>query len=235
MRSIPTSKTRRSPKRAANRIEWALTEMPVLRTLMERFGGERPLDGVRISACLHVTAETANLARVLVAGGAEVVVCASNPLSTQDDVAAALPLKYGIPVFAHRGDNHENYYRRIAAGARPSPTDHHRRRRRPGQPAAHTAARAAQGHHGRHRGNHHRRNPAARDGRRRRARIPGARGQRRRHQALVRQPLRHRPEYDRQHSAGHQHPAWPARCSRCAATAGAGAAWRCGRTAWAPR
>ena len=99
----------------ANRIEWALTEMPVLRTLMERFGGERPLDRVRISACLHVTAETANLARVLVAGGAEVVVCASNPLSTQDDVAAALPLKYGIPVFAHRGDNNENYYRRIAA------------------------------------------------------------------------------------------------------------------------
>jgi adenosylhomocysteinase len=99
----------------ANRIEWAFTEMPVLRTLLQRFGGERPLDGTRISACLHVTAETANLARVLVAGGAQVVVCASNPLSTQDDVAAALPLKYGIPVFAHRGDNHENYYRRIAS------------------------------------------------------------------------------------------------------------------------
>jgi adenosylhomocysteinase len=99
----------------ANRIEWALTEMPVLRTLIDRFGSERPLKGVRISACLHVTAETANLARVLVAGGAEVVVCASNPLSTQDDVAAALPLNYGVPVFAHRGDNNENYYRRIAA------------------------------------------------------------------------------------------------------------------------
>ena len=98
-----------------NRIEWALTEMPVLRTLLDRFGSKRPLDGVRIAACLHVTAETANLARVLVAGGADVVVCASNPLSTQDDVAAALPLKYGIPVFAHRGDNHEDYYRRIAS------------------------------------------------------------------------------------------------------------------------
>ena len=98
-----------------NRIEWALTEMPVLRTLLDRFGNERPLDGVRIGACLHVTAETANLARVLVAGGADVFICASNPLSTQDDVAAALPLKYGIPVFAHRGDNHENYYRRIAS------------------------------------------------------------------------------------------------------------------------
>jgi adenosylhomocysteinase len=98
-----------------NRIEWALAEMPVLRTLIDRFGSKRPLDGVRIAACLHVTAETANLARVLVAGGAQLVVCASNPLSTQDDVAAALPLKYGIPVFAHRGDNHENYYRRIAS------------------------------------------------------------------------------------------------------------------------
>ena len=98
-----------------NRIEWALTEMPVLRTLLDRFGSERPLDGVRIAACLHVTAETANLARVLVAGGADVFICASNPLSTQDDVAAALPLKYGIPVFAHRGDNHEDYYRRIAS------------------------------------------------------------------------------------------------------------------------
>ena len=99
----------------ANRIEWAYTEMPVLRTLVERFTSERPLDGVRISACLHVTAETANLARVLMAGGAQVVVCASNPLSTQDDVAAALALTYGISVFAHRGDNHENYYRRLAA------------------------------------------------------------------------------------------------------------------------
>jgi adenosylhomocysteinase len=98
-----------------NRIEWALAEMPVLRTLLDRFGSQRPLDGVRIAACLHVTAETANLARVLVAGGGNIVVCASNPLSTQDDVAAALPLKYGIPVFAHRGDDHQNYYRRIAS------------------------------------------------------------------------------------------------------------------------
>ncbi|MGZ8995467.1 MAG: adenosylhomocysteinase, partial [Rhodospirillales bacterium] len=71
----------------ARRIEWALTEMPVLRTLMDRFADERPLEGTRISACLHVTAETANLARVLVAGGADLALCASNPLSTQDDVA----------------------------------------------------------------------------------------------------------------------------------------------------
>ncbi|MBL8660236.1 MAG: adenosylhomocysteinase [Rhodospirillales bacterium] len=105
----------------SRRVEWALAEMPVLRSLMERFADEKPLAGTRISACLHVTAETANLARVLVAGGAEVALCASNPLSTQDDVAAALALKYGISTFAHRGDNHENYYRRLAAALDISP------------------------------------------------------------------------------------------------------------------
>jgi adenosylhomocysteinase len=98
-----------------NRIEWAYAEMPVLRQLAERFAAERPLAGVRLAACLHVTAETANLARVLKAGGAEVALCASNPLSTQDDVAASLALHYDISVFAHRGDNHENYYRRLHA------------------------------------------------------------------------------------------------------------------------
>ncbi len=99
----------------ARRVEWAFAEMPVLRQLLASFATDKPLAGIRLSACLHVTAETANLARVLVAGGAEVVVCASNPLSTQDDVAAALALRYGIPTFAHRGDNHENYYKRIAS------------------------------------------------------------------------------------------------------------------------
>ena len=99
----------------ADRIEWALTEMPVLRTLMDRFDQARPLEGVRIAACLHVTAETANLARVLMKGGAELALCASNPLSTQDDVAAALALNYDVPVFAHRGDDHDSYYRRLAA------------------------------------------------------------------------------------------------------------------------
>ncbi len=97
------------------RIDWALAEMPVLRQLIDKFAKEKPLAGIRLSACLHITAETANLARVLTAAGADVVLCASNPLSTQDDVAAALPLRLDIPVFAHRGDNHENYYRRIAA------------------------------------------------------------------------------------------------------------------------
>jgi adenosylhomocysteinase len=97
------------------RIEWAYADMPVLRMLTQRFTDEQPLAGVRVAACLHVTAETANLARVLVAGGADLTLCASNPLSTQDDVAASLALHYGISVFAHRGDNHEDYYKRIHA------------------------------------------------------------------------------------------------------------------------
>jgi adenosylhomocysteinase len=97
------------------RIEWALAEMPVLRTLIDQFAKEKPLAGTRVAACLHVTAETANLMRALRTAGAELALCASNPLSTQDDVAASLAFHYGIPVFAHRGDNHENYYRRISA------------------------------------------------------------------------------------------------------------------------
>jgi adenosylhomocysteinase len=97
------------------RIEWARNEMPVVRGLTERFAAERPLEGLRISGCLHITTETANLARLLAAGGADVVLCASNPLSTQDNVAAALVEHYGIPVFARRGESSEVYYRHIAA------------------------------------------------------------------------------------------------------------------------
>jgi adenosylhomocysteinase len=96
------------------RIEWALTEMPVLRTIHERFAKERPLAGARISGCLHITTETANLARTLSAGGAELVLCASNPLSTQDDVAAALVQHYQIPTFAIRGEDSSTYYQHIA-------------------------------------------------------------------------------------------------------------------------
>ena len=95
------------------RIEWAAQEMPVLRLLRERFGRERPLEGLRISACLHVTAETANLALVLKEGGAQVALCGSNPLSTQDNVAAALALELGVPTFAIRGEDTETYYRHI--------------------------------------------------------------------------------------------------------------------------
>src|SRR3954469_16100224 len=85
------------------RIEWAEREMPVLRLIRERFEKERPLEGIRVGACLHVTTETANLMRTLKAGGALVSLCASNPLSTKDDVAAALVAEYGIATFARRG------------------------------------------------------------------------------------------------------------------------------------
>ena len=94
------------------RIDWAGKEMPVVRSIKERFGREKPLPGVHISACLHITTETANLALALKEGGAEVVLCASNPLSTQDDVAAAL-VDYGIPVNAIRGEDNETYYKHI--------------------------------------------------------------------------------------------------------------------------
>ena len=98
-----------------NRIEWALNEMPVLRELIARFSKTQPLKGVRISGCLHITTETANLARTLQAAGADVVLCASNPLSTQDDVAAALVKHYEISVYAIRGESTETYYQHINA------------------------------------------------------------------------------------------------------------------------
>ncbi|MEW6178497.1 MAG: adenosylhomocysteinase [Chloroflexota bacterium] len=97
------------------RIEWAAREMPVLRQIRERFEKERPLAGIRISACLHVTTETANLMQTLQAGGAEVVLTASNPLSTQDDVAASLVSHSEIPVFAIKGENNTVYYKHIHA------------------------------------------------------------------------------------------------------------------------
>jgi adenosylhomocysteinase len=102
------------------RILWADRQMPVLSAIRERFEREQPLSGYRLSACLHVTTETANLARTLKAGGADVVLCASNPLSTQDDVAAALVSEYGIPVFAVRGEDDDTYYSHITAAV-----DHH--------------------------------------------------------------------------------------------------------------
>jgi len=97
------------------RIEWADMHMPVLAAIRDRFAAERPLAGVRVSACLHVTTETANLMRTLTAGGADVVLCASNPLSTQDDVAAALVQEYGVRVYAIKGEDDETYYRHINA------------------------------------------------------------------------------------------------------------------------
>jgi adenosylhomocysteinase len=102
------------------RIEWADRQMPVLAGIRERFAAERPLEGWKISACLHVTAETANLMRTLADGGADAVLCSSNPLSTQDDVAASLVAHYGIPTYAIKGEDRESYYAHIGAAL-----DHH--------------------------------------------------------------------------------------------------------------
>jgi adenosylhomocysteinase len=103
------------------RIEWAEREMPVLRLIRERFERDKPLDGLRIGACLHVTTETANLMRTLKAGGAQVALAASNPLSTKDDVAAALVKEYGIPVFARRGEDRDTYYSHLNSVADSGP------------------------------------------------------------------------------------------------------------------
>ena len=106
----------RAPE-GVRRVEWAEREMPVLRLIRERFAEERPLEGLRVGACLHVTSETANLMRTLKAGGADVVLAASNPLSTQDDVAAALVAEYGIATYARRGEDRDTYYRHLNAVA----------------------------------------------------------------------------------------------------------------------
>jgi adenosylhomocysteinase len=98
------------------RIDWANNEMPVLKAIRDRFAKEKPLAGMRVSACLHVTTETANLVHTLQVGGADVVLCASNPLSTQDDVAAALVTQYEIPVYAIKGEDNDTYYSHIKAG-----------------------------------------------------------------------------------------------------------------------
>jgi len=103
------------------RIEWAEREMPVLRQIRERFEKEKPLQGLRVSACLHVTSETANLMRTLQAGGADIVLTASNPLSTQDDVAAALVNVYEIPTFAIKGEDNVTYYKHIRAALEHKP------------------------------------------------------------------------------------------------------------------
>ncbi len=97
------------------RIEWAEQSMPVLRQVRERFTREQPLKGIRLGACLHVTTETAVLMLTLKSGGAQVALCASNPLSTQDETAAALVKEYGIPVYAIKGEDHDTYYKHIAS------------------------------------------------------------------------------------------------------------------------
>ena len=104
-----------------SRIEWAAQEMPVLRLIRERFAREQPLRGIKLSACLHVTTETANLMLALKAGGAQLALCASNPLSTQDDVAAALVALHDIPTYAIKGEDNETYYRHIGSALAQGP------------------------------------------------------------------------------------------------------------------
>ena len=103
------------------KINWAEREMPVLRHIRERFAKEQPLKGIRIAACLHVTTETANLAITLRDGGADVTLCASNPLSTQDEVAAALISEYGIPTFANKGEDRDTYYNHLVSALETRP------------------------------------------------------------------------------------------------------------------
>src|SRR3954471_11215387 len=103
------------------RIEWAEREMPVLRLIRERFAKEKPLQGLRLVACAHVTTETANLVRALQAGGAESLLIASNPLSTQDDVAASLGADWGIPVMAIKGESTDTYVRHVKAALDSNP------------------------------------------------------------------------------------------------------------------
>ncbi len=102
-------------KQGRLRIEWAERNMPVLRLIQKRFQKEKPLKGIRLAACLHVTTETANLMQTLVVGGAQVTLCASNPLSTQDDVAASLVRDFGVPAFAIKGEDNRTYYKHIKA------------------------------------------------------------------------------------------------------------------------
>src|ERR1044071_8957063 len=97
------------------KIEWAEQSMPVLRQVRERFTREQPLRGIRLGACLHVTTETAVLMLTLKAGGAQIALCASNPLSTQDETAAALVKEYDVPVHAIKGEDHDTYYKHIAS------------------------------------------------------------------------------------------------------------------------
>ncbi len=103
------------------RIEWADREMPVLRLIRERFEAEKPLTGVKMVACAHITTETANLARTFQAGGADALLIASNPLSTQDDVAASLVADWGIPVMAHKGESTDTYVRHVKAALETNP------------------------------------------------------------------------------------------------------------------
>ena len=215
------------------RIEWADRQMPVLTAIRERFESEQPLSGYRISACLHVTTETANLMRTLQAGGADVVICASNPLSTQDDVAAALVDEYGISTFAIKGEDNDTYYQHIEAAVDHKPhitmddgadvigVLHTARREQLGDVIAGTEETTT---------GVIRLKALERDGK---LALPRRRRQRGEDEAPVRQPLRHRPVDARRRSSGPRTSCSPAGSSSSPATAGAAAASRCAPRAWA--
>ena len=195
----------------SRRIDWAEREMPVLRQIRERFKKEKPLKGMRMSACLHVTTETANLARTLQDGGADLVLTASNPLSTQDDVAAALVNMYEIPTFAIKGEDNVTYYKHITAALDHKPhmtmddgadlvsTIHKDRRELLPDIIGGTEETTT---------GVIRLRAMAAD---KMLEVPRDRRQRRDDQALLRQPLRHRPIHDGRHHPRHQRPAgWQA-------------------------
>jgi len=139
-------------------------QMPVLESIRKRFAKEQPLKGLRVSACLHVTSETANLMIALRDGGADIVLCASNPLSTQDEVAASLNRDFNIPTFAIKGEGQQHLLRAPEGGARAQTAVHHGRWLRPGDHAADQAEGPGAEPDCRHGGNHHRRHSLARDG-----------------------------------------------------------------------
>ena len=217
------------------RVEWAGREMPVLRQIRERFADAKPLEGVRIAACLHVTSETANLALALRDGGAEVVLCASNPLSTQDEVAAALATEYGIETYAINGEDTKTYYEHINAALDAMPhltlddgmdlvkTLHSIR-----QDAITEVIGGCEG-------DDYRGEPPQEPGRGGPPQVPSRGRERRRHEASLRQTD---TAPDRARSTGS--PAPPTYCgpesaSSSAATDGAGAASRSGPAGWARR
>ena len=146
------------------RIEWAAQSMPVLAAIRKQFIKTQPLAGMRVAACLHVTTETANLMIALRDGGASIALCASNPLSTQDDVAAALVREYNIPTFSIKGESNEVYYQHLNSALDSNPQITMDDGADVVTAAAYQAQRTVGGSHRRDRRNHHGRDPAARDG-----------------------------------------------------------------------
>ena len=240
------------------RILWADSDMPVLARIRERFAKEKPLAGLRMSACLHVTAETANLARTLQAGGADLVLIASNPLSTQDDVAASLVHDFGISVFAIRGEDNDTYYQHIVAALEHEPhvtmddgadlvsamifvaldrlDDVHRAgpvvgARRCRRPSGSGVIGQVVGSMEETTTGVNRLRAMENDGV---LKFPVIAVNDAADQALLRQPLRHRPEHASTASSARRTCCWPAGRWWSAATAGAARAWPCGRAAWAP-